>query len=220
MADGQHGPIKLAIRRLLPEWIKTVLRLVRLAATPLPPWPPRIPQAQLDGCVVLESRLAMLDRLERGLTICEVGTAAGGFAAEILARCAPASLHSIDIDLSQVPDALKQDARLHTHLGLSQDVIRTFPDETFDIIYIDADHSYAAVRNDIAAAVPKLKPGGLLAFNDFAIVGRWGFGQFGVKRAVSEFAVEAGWPMVYFCFDPQALYDVALRKPGGSGARA
>ena len=38
----------------------------------------------------------------------------------------------------------------------------------FDLIYIDADHSYPAVCNDIDHAVPKLRPEGLLAFNDFA----------------------------------------------------
>ena len=213
MTKKQDGTIKLAIRRNLPEGVKRWARLMRLATTPIPDWPPSIPQKQLDGCVVLESRLAMLDRLDKGMTICEVGTEAGNFASEILARCEPAILHAIDVDLSQLPASLVERPNFVAHKGLSQTVINTFPDASFDFIYIDADHGYAAVCNDIAAAVPKLKPGGILAFNDFAIIGRWGFGTFGVKKAVSEFAVQSGWPVVYFCFHVQALYDIALRKP-------
>jgi predicted O-methyltransferase YrrM len=155
----------------------------------------------------------MLDRLEKGMTICEVGTEAGNFASQILARCQPAMLHSIDVDLSQLPSTLLEKPNFVAHKGLSQIVLRNFSDETFDFIYIDADHGYSAVCNDIAEAVPKLKPNGILAFNDFAIIGRWGFGTFGVKKAVSEFAVQSGWPVVFFCLHEQALYDVALRKP-------
>jgi predicted O-methyltransferase YrrM len=41
-----------------------------------------------------------------------------------------------------------------------------FPDETYDFIFLDADHSYDATRQDIAAWMPKLKPGGLLCGHD------------------------------------------------------
>jgi len=42
-----------------------------------------------------------------------------------------------------------------------------FPDNYFDFIYIDADHSYNAVLNDIINWYPKLKPKGLFAGHDF-----------------------------------------------------
>jgi predicted O-methyltransferase YrrM len=35
-----------------------------------------------------------------------------------------------------------------------------------DLIFIDADHSYDAVRSDFQAWAPKLAPGGVLAFHD------------------------------------------------------
>jgi hypothetical protein len=213
LVQGQHGEVRLALRRWMPESIKRWMRLIRLAVTPIPPWAPSIPQSQLEGCVVLESRLAMLDRLERGLVICEVGCETGGFALEILSRCRPEMLHSIDIDVSGLFDKLRNVPNFTMHKGLSGAVLDSFPGEMFDFIYIDADHGYPAVCNDIDHAVPKLKPGGLLAFNDFARIGRVGFGVFGVHQAVCEFAVRSGWPVVYFCLNAQALYDVALRKP-------
>ena len=49
-------------------------------------------------------------------------------------------------------------------------------------------------------------------FNDFAHID-YDFGQYGVHRAVIDFALEARWPMAFFAFSEDALYDVALRKP-------
>ena len=61
-----------------------------------------------------------------------------------------------------------------------------FEDEFFDFVYIDADHSYEAVRADLEVWWPKLKPGGLFAGHDYDL-------KFsGVKTAVDEFAQRAG----------------------------
>jgi hypothetical protein len=38
-----------------------------------------------------------------------------------------------------------------------------FPDEYFDFIYIDGNHSYDAVKDDLIKWYPKLKKGGLIA---------------------------------------------------------
>lgn len=54
----------------------------------------------------------------------------------------------------------------------------------FDYVYIDANHSYEAVKADLAAWFPKVKSGGVLGGHDF-------WGRFiGVVRAVLEFAEE------------------------------
>lgn len=55
-------------------------------------------------------------------------------------------------------------------------------DESVDLVYIDADHSYEGVKNDIKAWWPKLKRGGVCAFHDYEMT------QYGVKPAVQEFA--------------------------------
>ncbi len=64
-----------------------------------------------------------------------------------------------------------------------------FPDEYFDWIYIDADHSYEGCKRDLNAWYPKLKKGGMFCGHDF-LDGVIPAGVFGVKRAVEEFMKE------------------------------
>lgn len=51
--------------------------------------------------------------------------------------------------------------------GISWEVADSFEDESFDFVYIDADHSYEAVVKDIRAWLPKVKRGGFLAGHDY-----------------------------------------------------
>jgi len=55
-------------------------------------------------------------------------------------------------------------------------------EDELDFVYIDADHSYSHVKEDIENYYPKLKPGRVLAGHDF-------YARFlGVVRAVMEFS--------------------------------
>ena len=42
-----------------------------------------------------------------------------------------------------------------------------FDDETFHLVFIDADHSEDAVLNDLRAWIPKVKRGGLITGHDY-----------------------------------------------------
>lgn len=55
-----------------------------------------------------------------------------------------------------------------------------FKDSSIFMAFIDADHTYESVKADIAAWLPKIKPGGILAGHDYNDY--WS----GVKRAVDE----------------------------------
>lgn len=46
-----------------------------------------------------------------------------------------------------------------------------FADGELDAVYIDGDHSEAAVRADLAAWIPKVVKGGLIAGHDYCMVG-------------------------------------------------
>ena len=63
---------------------------------------------------------------------------------------------------------------------------KQFPDEFFDWIYLDADHSYAGCMNDLEAWYPKLKKGGIFAGHDY-LDGEFACGSFRVKSAVDKF---------------------------------
>lgn len=73
-----------------------------------------------------------------------------------------------------------------------------FPDEYFDFVYIDADHSYEGVVRDMKAWWPKVKKGGLFCGDDYipqdgdiwlTVQGKEPVyaGKFGVRKAVNEF---------------------------------
>lgn len=81
------------------------------------------------------------------------------------------------------------------HRGYSFDVVKEFPDEFFDFIYIDADHTYEGVKRDLIDWYPKMKRGGLLCGHDYVnklAKLRAGYLRFEVARAVDEFMKERG----------------------------
>jgi hypothetical protein len=53
------------------------------------------------------------------------------------------------------------------HAGTTEEIAPDLPDRAFQFIFIDGDHSQAAVRKDIEEALRVLAPGGLLAFHDY-----------------------------------------------------
>jgi hypothetical protein len=80
-----------------------------------------------------------------------------------------------------------------------------FPDNYFDFIYIDAEHSYQSVVNDITHWYPKLKSKGLIAGHDFLANFNYSLknneiyqphnqseyvGTFGVNTAVTDFTIQ------------------------------
>jgi cephalosporin hydroxylase len=180
-------------------------------ATPWTP-PPALPEALVSDCRLFASRYQMLGELPRAGRTVEVGTETGGFAKCILATCQPAELHLIDIDFSLLDPAVAGDRRVTLHRGRSHECLARFEDDSLDWVYIDADHTHAAVLRDIHAAAPKVKPGGFLVFNDFAHMDPY-LGRYGVHNAVVEFAVERLWPIVFWAYAASGLYDVALRRP-------
>ena len=65
--------------------------------------------------------------------------------------------------------------------GFSKDIAVGF-DQPIDLLFVDGDHSYEAVRMDLEAWLPKMKDGGIVVFHDFS----WAEG---VQRAVRELVV-------------------------------
>lgn len=53
----------------------------------------------------------------------------------------------------------------------SPECTKAYDNQSLDFVFIDGDHSYEAVAQDIKAWLPKIKLGGILAGHDYAIPG-------------------------------------------------
>lgn len=92
----------------------------------------------------------------------------------------------LDEQYNSVCEKAKQFNNVKIIRKFSKDAAQQFNDEYFDFIYIDADHTYASVKEDIQAWWPKLKSGGLIGFHDYENVSHDNV-EFGVVKAVNEF---------------------------------
>lgn len=147
----------------------------------------------------------------------EVGVYKGEFAKIILAKWRGMNLYLVDV-WRPLPDY--KDASNHsTYLSAMQifteayknlyefgeravmirdnslSASRLFEKESLDFVYIDANHEYEVVRADLAIWWTKVKKGGIFSGHDFvdgelSIPNGTYLGNFGVKRAVTEFAQE------------------------------
>jgi predicted O-methyltransferase YrrM len=67
----------------------------------------------------------------------------------------------------------------------TNEAVKLFEDDSLDAVFIDADHSYEAVKLDIQNWMPKVRKGGILAGHDYT------YSWPGVVRAVDELLPDA-----------------------------
>jgi Methyltransferase domain len=63
---------------------------------------------------------------------------------------------------------LRLGRHIHVKPKRSEQAAEEFTDASLDLVFIDAAHTYAGVRADIALWLPKVKPGGVLAGHDYS----------------------------------------------------
>ncbi len=83
----------------------------------------------------------------------------------------------------------------------SYNAVKEFPDEYFDFIFIDADHTYEGCKRDILDWYPKVKKGGVLCGHDYVhrrVPTVKGIITFGVIEAVDEWVVNNKIPNLFF----------------------
>lgn len=181
----------------------------------LPPIPPMLEDRHLENCRIVASRDKIIQRMPPGGHVAEVGVLAGDFSQVLLDECSPTKLHLIDLDLHshKIRERFASQVRSGTvvlHEGRSSRVLKKFPDQCFDFIYIDADHSYEGVKRDINIAKQKIRDGGFLVFNDYTYWSPVECIPYGVMHAVNELCLEEEWQIVFFALDPYMYCDVAI----------
>ncbi|KKK61572.1 hypothetical protein LCGC14_3012980 [marine sediment metagenome] len=65
-------------------------------------------------------------------------------------------------------------------VGSAHDYAKDCEDDYFDFVFIDADHKYESVKQDIDDWYPKVRKGGILAGHDYAQ------SQHGIRKAVDD----------------------------------
>jgi hypothetical protein len=174
-----------------------------------------------------------------GMKICEVGVFLGQFA-QVLASTLPEELVLIDpwdgecisgnqdgnnvvkANLSEAyPLIQKHFSRwdwVKVRRGLSQNILPLYPDNYFDMIYIDGLHSYEGCTADLDLAYKKVKPGGWICGHDY------GLNEnkcktaycFGVVRATDEFCERYKQKIVLLATDGCVSYGINLQKPAAN----
>lgn len=135
----------------------------------------------------ISRRTGLLDLFkEKGFKIgVEVGTDRAGYAKNILERMPGVELYTIDPYLpynegDEVKDTLKMieienEARSVLSkfpnstliVDTSMNVVKAFHDNSLDFVFIDGNHEYEYVYEDIVEWTKKLKPGGIIAGHDY-----------------------------------------------------
>jgi len=177
---------------------------------------PELPASKLEGCEVLPNRFELLEKVSKGGVMAEIGVDRGDFSLRILNTCNPEKLHLFDIDISRLvnPTILKGledgSGRLKTHVGDSSTNISKMPDGYFDMVYLDGDHEYEGVMKDIMAVLPKMKPDGVILFNDYAVWSATSMFHCGVARAIHELCLNHPWKFRYIALQTMMYNDVML----------
>lgn len=164
---------------------------------------------------LFDTRLDLLKELiPRDGVYAEVGVLKGEFAAQIKQQLNPSKLFLIDrfegkyfsgdkdgnnymcFDLhecyEQIVDLYKDDPTISVLKHDSITGISCIPNESLDMIYIDADHSYQMCYNDLNAAWPKVKKDGFICGHDLEIYAlkAENYYVFEVKKAVNDFCAK------------------------------
>jgi hypothetical protein len=205
---------------------------------PLPPGAPPLTSKHLDNARLFADRNDMVAslRIPHGGAIAEVGVALGEFSTTLIKVLQPREFIAIDtFILHQIPllwgrptvDIFQgqthrdfyqkvlagSSCTLTIREGFSHTMLETFPDRYFDMIYIDADHSYEATKQDTVVATRKIRQDGVLIFNDYIMFDQFSGSPYGVVPAVNELVVNEGWRVVGLALQQQMYCDIAVRPP-------
>jgi len=103
----------------------------------------------------------MLELVPKRGTGAELGVFRGDFSKVLLAELDPDELVLIDIgyrvDMNSLFASEINSRKIKVLTGDSSETLQTFPDDYFDWIYIDGDHSLGGVRKDAHVSEKKVK---------------------------------------------------------------
>lgn len=161
---------------------------------------------------VIDQTREDIAKLFKGIGV-EVGVANGDFAEIILANPKVTGLFGVDLyephkgyqDYTRgttFNNMRKNSAEKLKHFGqrhafiykFSMDAVKDFANNSLDFVYIDANHSYKTVFEDITEWAKRVRPGGVIAGDDYTPSIK---PNNGVIRAVNEYAEKNGVTVLF-----------------------
>tara|TARA_Y100000114_G_C11759776_1_gene328880 strand:+ start:1130 stop:1873 length:744 start_codon:yes stop_codon:yes gene_type:complete len=147
----------------------------------------------LDGAAVMPNRDLFFKSISEhfkgkdNLKVLEIGVANGSNSMRIFDSLKPGIMYLVDPWVSQNNRAADRGSNQDQHSSAlkeakerffiysnvifmkayAEQVVNDFPDEYFDFIYVDGDHSYEGCKKDLFMWYPKVKFGGFLGGHDF-----------------------------------------------------
>jgi hypothetical protein len=185
--------------------------------------------------IYYDNRIEMLSTLPKKMVICELGVLKGEFSEKILTTCEPIELVLIDTwngeigsgdengnnfklyDGDELFNLVKTKFSSNSNVKIIKgktDKILDFPNSYFDIIYIDADHSYEGVKSDLLNSFLKIKNDGYIMGHDYDVnkLKTNNNYDFGVKRAVTEFCNEYNQELNSVSMDGCTSFSIKIKK--------
>ena len=138
---------------------------------------------------IIETRQDILNILPKNISIAEIGVFKGDFSKDIFNTVKPSKLYLVDIfsgsigsgdkdgenfqvisldsSFQNLSDFFQGEEDVHLIKSRSEDFLSLLEDGFLDAVYIDADHSYLAVTQDLELSYRKVKPGGFIMGHDY-----------------------------------------------------
>ena len=178
--------------------------------------PTPLTDQHVRNCRLLVSREELLERLPKGGVAAEIGVQTGRFSELIHATTQPRELALFDLTDQLLRHPVRERQGVRFFVGDSSSRLQeNFPDEYFDFIYIDGDHTLEGVWRDVEIAKRKVKSDGFLVFDDYMLFSPYeDFAPYGVVQCVNHLCVTENWELVFYAFrSDYAGYDnVAIRR--------
>ena len=156
--------------------------------------------------------MELLKRMPRDSACAEIGVWKGDFSRQILKRTTPRKLHLIDPwkyqpefpsrtfggkrakkqeDMDRIFEVVSARFRelpnVEIHRAFSNQALGEFQDGYFDWVYLDGNHAYDYVLEDLSLCFAKVRSGGLISGDDYTWGRKCGFP---VEKAVKHFVEE------------------------------
>ncbi len=183
-----------------------------------------LPAEAVKNTRLLLNRSELLKVLPQNGVVAELGVDEGVFSAEILELCQPQRLVLVDVWASRRYhqgkktlveakfDKQRKSGKVQIERGYSIEVAERFPEQHFDWIYIDTDHSYQTTIKELETWAPRIKEDGIIAGHDF-VVGNWErLVKYGVIEAVYEFCSRYNWEIIYLTMEHNDHSSFAIRR--------